>query len=416
MGTKTGVTVLRLVTIVVVLIIIGGIYFVFSNLFSSDTRIPDERIVPVQSGEMVRSVVATGKIEPVTKIDIKSKASGIIQQFYVDEGDMVEKGQILLELDRQELEASVREARANVMARQALQDKAAAEMKSAALALEKAKEEAQNKDLEFVRREYERMKEVFDADLVSRSELDAAEQLYRAEEVRFNVLKKNVLLREAEYFTAETAVHQARADLHAAEAALQRAEENLRYATIRSPIAGLVLKRHLEVGDAVSSILQLGSNATLIMVVGDTRELYFKGDVDESDIGELHTGQQVRLTVETYRDRRFDGEVFRISPMGLEEDNVTRFEVRVRLLSDPADLRVNMSANAEIILALKPDVLQIPETALVYDEDKEPFVDVVVEAGQEQLVRRVPVEVGISNGSRVEVSSGLSPEDRVVLQ
>ncbi|MBN2431960.1 MAG: efflux RND transporter periplasmic adaptor subunit [Acidobacteria bacterium] len=416
MGNKTGVTMLRIVTIVVVLIIIGGIYFVFSNLFSTDSLIPDERIVAVQSGEMVCSVVATGKIEPVTKIDVKSKASGIIQQFYVDEGDMVERGQVLLELDRQELEASVREARAHVMARQALLEKAAAEMKSAALALEKAKEEARNQDLEFARREYERIKEVYDAQLVAKSDLDMVEQRFRAEEVRDNVLKKNVLLREAEYYTSETAVHQARADLHAGEAALQRAEENLRYATIRSPIAGLVLKRHLEEGDAVSSILQLGSNATLIMVVGDTRELYFKGDVDESDVGEIHTGQPVRLTVETYRDRRFEGEVFRISPMGLEEDNVTRFEVRVRLLSEHTDLRVNMSANAEIILARKADVLQIPETALVYDENKAAFVDLIHQTGEEQLVRRVPVDVGISNGSRVEVIRGLSGEDRVVLQ
>jgi HlyD family secretion protein len=117
-----------------------------------------------------------------------------------------------------------------------------------------------------------------------------------------------------------------------------------------SPLTGVVLSRELEVGDAVSSILQLGSNATLIMTLGDIRELYVKGRVDETDIGVVKLGQPVRITVDAFRNRSFEGKVIRIAPMGVEKDNVTRFEVRVSILDDIELLKVNMNANAEILL------------------------------------------------------------------
>lgn len=416
MGKGSGLTILRVVTVLVVVVILGGVYFVFSNLFNTPNRIPPERIAPVKRGEMVKSVVATGKIEAVSQIEIKSKASGIIQFFYVDEGDPVKKGQVLLELDREQLQAAEREAQANVMAKRALLEMTRADLKTADLALDKARDEATSQDEEYARREWERAKQLFAENLVPRAQLDVAEQQYSAEKLRKKVLKKDVLLKESDLYAAQKTVHQAEADLHGAEAAMQRAEENLRNATIRSPIDGIVLKRYLEVGDAVSSILQLGSNATLIMAIGDTSELFFKGNVDESDVGSLRPGLPVRLTVETFRDKSFAGEVQRISPMGQEVDNVTRFEVRARLLSDTDKLRVNMSANAEIILQQHPDVLTIPETALIYDASRKPFVDVIRVEGDQQLVDRKPVKIGIGNGSRVEVLDGLKGDENVVLQ
>jgi len=117
------------------------------------------------------------------------------------------------------------------------------------------------------------------------------------------------------------------------------------------------------VGDAVSSILQLGSNATLIMTLGDVKELYVKGKVDETDIGVVRVDQPVRITVDAYKNRVFNGKVFRIAPMGVEKDNVTRFEVRVSIMNDLELLRANMSANAEIVLEEHKDVLMIPKAA-----------------------------------------------------
>ena len=172
-----------------------------------------------------------------------------------------------------------------------------------------------------------------------------------------------VTVKEAELEQNKKTVQKVRAEIIQAEAQLERAQENLKYASIRSPMGGVVLSRELEVGDAVSSILQLGSNATLIMTLGDTRELYVKGKVDETDIGVVQLGQSVRITVDAFRNRTFDGKVVRIAPMGVEKDNVTRFEVRVSILNDIELLKVSMTANAEILLEEHQNVLLIPESA-----------------------------------------------------
>jgi HlyD family secretion protein len=169
------------------------------------------------------------------------------------------------------------------------------------------------------------------------------------------------------------------------------------------------------VGDAVSSILQLGSNATLIMTLGDVQEVYVKGKVDETDIGVVRVGQPVRITVDAYKKRTFDGKVFRIAPMGVEKDNVTRFEVRVSILNDIELLKASMSANAEIILEEHPNVLVIPESALIYNEKRETSVE-VPDASTRNGRRQVAVKIGLSNGSRAELLSGLKQGDQVVLQ
>src|SRR5208283_1373042 len=127
---------------------------------------------------------------------------------------------------------------------------------------------------------------------------------------------------------ASAAITRGQAEVEQARAALNQSEEDLRNATIVSPIDGVVLSRDREVGDAVSSILVMGSGATLIMTVGDLREVYVKGQVDESDIGKVYLGQPARITVESFKDQKFDGRVTKISPMGSEKDNVTTFEVR----------------------------------------------------------------------------------------
>ena len=112
----------------------------------------------------------------------------------------------------------------------------------------------------------------------------------------------------------------------------------------------MVLSRDSEVGTAVSSILQVGSSATTIMTVGDLNQVYVKGKVDESDVGHVYLGQPARIKVESFKDQTFDGKVTKISPMGIEKDNVTTFEVRVSISNDKHILKAQMSANAEIVL------------------------------------------------------------------
>src|SRR6185436_12959428 len=152
-----------------------------------------------------------------------------------------------------------------------------------------------------------------------------------------------------------------RAEVARAEAALQRAENDLRNSTITSPMDGLALSRDVEVGDAVSSILVMGSQATLVMTLGDVTSVYVLGKVDEADIGKIYMGQPARIVVESFKDKKFEGKVTKISPLGVVKDNVTTFEVRVSIQNPGGELKANMSANAEVILEERKGVLLAPE-------------------------------------------------------
>ena len=192
-------------------------------------------------------------------------------------------------------------------------------------------------------------------------------------------------------------------------------KSRLSYTTIVAPIDGIVLSRDVDIGDAVSSILVLGSGATLVMTLGDTSEVYVKGKVDESDIGKVYLGQPARIRVETFKDKTFTGHVTKIAPMGVEKDNVTTFEVRVSINNPGGELKAEMTANAEIILDEHHNVLMIPESSIMYDKDKKASVE-VPDPGAKDGMRKVPVTIGISNGVKTELLSGLKQGQEVVLQ
>ncbi len=411
---KKRVFTISFLTVVGMLVILGG-YWVFGSLFSVDKTIPPEKLAKVVQGSIAKSVVATGKIEPLSKVEIKSKASGIIQFLYVNIGDRVREGQLLVELDKETLEAQVKEAKAVLNAAESKLQEMQSQEKTLRANLHKAQLESESRDYEFLIAEYKRYQGLHGQGLVSKSDFDSVEQKMRAAEVTHKTLEAAVHVKEAELEQNAKTINTVRSQVIQAQAQAEQAEESLRYASIRSPIAGVVLSRELEVGDAVSSILQLGSNATLIMTLGDVQELYVKGKVDESDIGLVKVGQSVRVTVDAYKSRTFEGKVFRIAPMGVEKDNVTRFEVRVSILNDLDLLKVNMSANAEIVLEEHHNVLVIPESALIYNEKRETSVE-VPDAATRTGRRQVAVKTGLSNGARTEMLSGLKLGDQVVLQ
>jgi len=377
------------------LIVVAG-----TGAFSKRKPISPEKIVKPERGDIARSVVARGKIEPLSKVEVKSKANGIIQTLLADVGDSVKEGQILAELDKEDLQAQVRGAKAALEAEEANQHAAVA-------AEAKARIEAANPELEFARRDLERAQGLFKEKIASQQQLDDASRAYEVAQNRQKLL-------EATVQTAAAQVEQARAQVAAAKASLDRAEENLSYATIRSPINGAVLIRPTEVGDAVSSILNLGSAATLIMTLGDISSVYIKGDVDEADIGKAACGQHVRTKVESFPSESFEGVVKRIAPMGKELNNVTTFEVRVTISNLQGKLLANMTANAEIVLEERKNVLLVPETALVYDKDKNVSAQ-LLDPSAKTGWRKVPLKVGISNGQRTEVLEGLKEADRLVL-
>jgi HlyD family secretion protein len=219
---------------------------------------------------------------------------------------------------------------------------------------------------------------------------------------------RNLAVTRAEMAKAKAQVAQARA-------ALERAEEDLRNSTIVSPMDGLVLGRSVEVGDAVSSILVLGSQATLIMTLGDVGDVYVLGKVDQADIGKVYMNQRARIVVESFKDKKFEGQITKISPLGVEKDNVTTFEVKVSIKNPGGELKANMSANAEIIMEEKKNVLLVPETAVVYEKDRKTFVE-IPDSTKEKGKSKVPVQLGISNGVKTELIAGLTQGQKVVLQ
>jgi HlyD family secretion protein len=401
-------------SIVALLLGVGG-FWVFGSLFSVNRTIPPEKLAKVERGSIAKSVVATGKIEPLSKVEIKSKASGLIKFLYVNTGDRIREGQLLAELDKETLDAQLKEAQAVLKAAESRVQEMESQGRTYQANIQKARLEAESKDFDFASAEYERHRELFRQGLTSKSEFDSVEQKMKAAEVVHKTLLAAVRVREAEFEQNDRAISKAQSEVVQAQAQYERAEENLKYASIRSPISGVVLSREVEVGDAVSSILQLGSNATLIMTLGDTSELYVKGKVDETDIGLVKVNQSTRVTVDAYKNRVFEGKIFRIAPMGIEKDNVTRFEVRTSIANDLDLLKVNMSANAEIILEEHPGVLLIPESSLIYNEKRETFVEVPDPAAKTGR-RQVPVKTGISNGSKTELLSGLNLGDPVILQ
>ena len=373
----------------------------YSVLARPASPIDPSRLATVERGDLARSVVATGKIEPISKVEIKSKANGIIKELKVQVGDMVSQGQVLAELDKDNLEAQLREARAALAGAQA-------NLKAGEAELAKNQVEAEGPDVPFARRNLERADQLMKDALISQQNLDDARGVL---DLALNRQKGA----RAQLGVAGAKVSQATAAVAQAQAAVDRAQEELNNSTIRSPIRGMVLSRDLEIGSPVSSILNLGANATLVMVLGDISKVYVRGKVDEADIGMVRLGQPARIRVETFKDRPFEGGVTQIAPMGVEKDNVVTFEVRVSIDNATGALKANMTANAEVVLEEHKGALIIPESAVIYDAGRHTFADVPsdrAKTGRE----KVAIKVGISNGTRTEVLGGLTQGQKVVVQ
>ena len=371
-----------------------------ATLKGASASVDSSKIATAERGTMVKSVVATGKIEPITKIEIKSKANGIIQGLRVDVDSVVKEGDILVELDRDQLAATLRGAEANLLA-------ARASLEAAEAQLKKNQVEAEGPDAEFARRAYERARSLYAQNLIAQSALEDAQSLQDVAENRRRASQSQLAVSQAK-------VAEARAQVAQAKAAADRAAEDVANATIRAPIKATVLSRDVEIGSPVSSILNLGANATLVMTLGDIDHVFVRGKVDEADIGRVRLNQPAHIRVETFKDKIFNGRVTQISPMGVEKDNVTNFEVRVSIDNPGKELKANMTANAEIVLEEHADALIVPEAAVSYDAQKNAFVDVLAPDAKTGR-RKVAVKVGIGNGTKVEILEGLKAGDKVVL-
>lgn len=384
-------------TVVTVAVVLG----VAAVARGNTTKFEPSQLAKAERGDIARSVVATGKVQPITKVEVKSKASGIVTRLDTDINAHVHQGQVLAQLDQQEILDQV-------AAQKALLAAAESNALATAASIEYDKVNAEAPDLPMYKNTYDRALQMSKEGVVSKQALDDAQQKYLS--------AANTRDKANAQITVDTSkLHQAQAQVAQNRASLRQLEEQLSYTTIVSPMDGTILSRDVEIGDAVSSILVLGSTATLVMTIGDTTHVYVQGKVDESDIGKVYLGQPARIKVESFKEKTFLGKVTKIAPLGVEKDNVTTFEVRVSIDNPGGELKANMTANAEILLDEHKNVLTVPEQAVLYDKDRNASVE-VPDPKQKTGRRKISIKAGISNGTKTEILAGLTPGDTVILQ
>lgn len=376
----------KIIILAVIVVIVLALIFIGMRGCQRNGGTVSNNTAKVEKGNIAKTVVATGEIEPLYKAEVKSKIGGLVKQFYVAEGDRVEAGQKLVEVIPGTTPVEMVQARTQ------------------------AKIAAQEKNME--ERRFQRNKELFEQKLLSPDDFDRTYTAYLAAKSRFYsaMAQLRVLEQGSNVSALVDEIELTPEDLKEIE---KETREALASMTIIAPIAGIVLSRDTDKGSAVIP-MSSAFGGTVILTLADVSEKHFRGDVDEADIGKIHLGQAARIFVEAYADMPFTADLTHISPLGREKEDIINFEI-LATVNDPENrLRVGMSADAEVILEERKDILVIPEGAIFYEEQKT-FVH-VQDAAIEEGFRRVEITKGISDGIRTEVVSGLQEGDVVILQ
>jgi HlyD family secretion protein len=375
----------KAIIIIVIVVLVAVFSFVAIRGCKTGGETQIENTATVERGNISKTVVATGKIEPLYKAEIKSKIGGLINQFYVEEGDRVTVGQKLVEIIPGVTPVEMVQARTEVKV--AAYDKLVAE------------------------RQYLRTKELKEQKLISPENYDQVKASYDTAKVRFYaaMAQLRVLEQGSNVESLADGIEISEEDRREIE---KETREALASMTLIAPISGIVLSRDTDKGSAVIPISS-AYGGTVIVTLADVSEKHFRGDVDEADIGKVHLGLQARIYVEAYPDEPFKAELTHISPRGREEEDIINFEIRATVDDKENKLRVGMSADAELILEEHENVLVIPEGAIIY-EDGKTFVNIQDETVEEGM-RKIEITQGISDGLRTEVLSGLEEGQVVVL-
>ena len=326
-------------------------------------------------GDVSNSVTATGSIEPVTQVEVGTQVSGIIDKLYADYNSVVTKGQLIAEMDKVTLQSEL-------TSQQATYDGAKAEY-------------------EYQQKNYLRNQALHEKQLISDTEF---------EESTYNYAK-------------------AKSAYESSEANLTKAKRNLAYATITSPIDGVVISRAVEEGQTVAAGFE---TPTLFTIAADLTQMQVIADVDEADIGGVKEGQRVEFTVDAYPNDTFEGTVTQVRLEATEESNVITYEVVISAHNPDLKLKPGLTANVTIYIAERRNVVNIPVKALRFvpdppsskapapeqtpqpqAPDNDSLKTVWVQEGQEWKPRQV--KVGMDNGVNVEICSGLNEGEVVAV-
>lgn len=359
---------------VVAAVAVGGGIWLFSG--STAKHKVTYATATVNKGEISESVTATGTIEPVTEVEVGTQVSGIIDKIYADYNSVVTKGQLIAEMDRVTLQSE--------------------------LASQRAAYNGAKAEYEYQQKNYERNKGLHEKQLIS--DTDYEQSLYNYQK--------------------------AKSSYESSQASLAKAERNLSYATITSPIDGVVISRDVEAGQTVASGFE---TPTLFTIAADLTQMQVVADVDEADIGGVEEGQRATFTVDAYPNDVFEGVVTQIrlgdatsSSSASASTTVVTYEVVISAHNPDLKLKPRLTANVTIYTLDRKDVLCVPARALRFSPER-PLIgenDIVKDCESEHKLwtregntfTAHPVEVGISNGINTEITGGISEGTVIVTE
>lgn len=320
-----------------------------------------------ETKDITTSVTATGTLEPVTSVTVGTQVSGIVAHLYVDYNSVVKKGQVIAELDKTNL---------------------LSELASAKAQLSSAKS-----SLSYQKANFDRYKTLFNKGLVSANDFEQARLTY----------------------------DQALQNVRTATENVKKAETNLGYATITSPIDGIVLSKSVEEGQTVAASF---NTPELFTIAQDLTKMQVIADIDEADIGEVRQGARVEFTVDAYPDDTFTGEVTQVRQVATTESNVVTYEVVISAQNNDLKLKPGLTANVTIFTKEAKNVLSVPTKALQFTPNekmltKEQSIQDCqgknkVWVLENNVFRAIPVTTGITNGTLTEIKGGLKAGQQVV--
>ena len=363
------------VLIVVFLGFILGLWYVFS-LDSQDPIVYETEQASIQT--IVKKTVATGSIVPKEEVLIKPNISGIIDEIFVEAGDIIKTGDLIAKVKVVPNINSLSSAKNNI-------NSARTQVETARLALESEKSI------------YNRQKELFEKGVISANEFDQAQLNYNQAQQRFNQEKVGLSGAQQTFDIVKTGTTRGLG-----------ASANTE---IRATVSGMVLDVPVKTGNQVIESNNF-NDGTTIATLADVDKMIFEGKVDESEVGKITENLPLEITVGAIENKKFDAILDYIAPKGISENGAIQFEIKGTLSKkDTTFIRAGLSANASIILAKAEDALTLKEALVQYDtQTQKPFVEIAI--GDQEFERR-EVELGISDGINVEVLSGITKEDKI---
>jgi len=368
---------LRKVLIIVGIVIVAIVVIVLV-MKGRVAKIEDVRTAEVEIGQVTKAVVATGEIEPLSVAEVKSKIGGVVRRFFVEEGDAIKKGQKLAEIVPTATPEQL------VYAREAVE--------TARLSMEQAE------------RKLARAEELAAKKLVTDESIEDAET-----ELSIATARYDAALAELRVLEQGAGSRQSSSGSYSGSQTTGALEDM----TILSPVSGIVLSRDVDEG---SSVIAMSSayGGTSLLTLADVSRMHFEGYVDESDVAKIHEGMPTKIFVDALPETTFTGVLTKISPKGEKQEGVVNFRVEAEINEETKLLRAGMSADVQLVLDERSDVLTVPEGAMIYEGDST-FVEIVDE-GTDGGKRRIYIEAGLSDGIKTEVVEGLEEGDKVVLQ